>query len=1265
MNTRFLRFLVFLFLYISVLSAQPRRIVRPIDPGHVVVLRGNSQPRATIERDQGPADPEMLLTGITLMLRPTPEQQQALERLLEDQRDPQSPEYRKWLSPDEFGDRFGLNPDDMDRLTAWVETNGLHVDYIARSRAWLVLSGTAAQVKTAFRTEVHRYRVDNELHYANASDPAIPAALERVVLGIRGLDDFRPQPRYKIRSLPADGRYTSGSTHSLAPGDISTIYNVQPLYGRGITGTGQRLVVVGQTDFNLSDIRTFRQTFGLAAMDPQVILVPGSKDPGTITSEVAEAVLDVEWTGAIAQNAQIVFVNSTNVYNSLQYAIDQVLAPVISMSYGYCEPQISSNPSATGQAIRALAQQANASGITWMAASGDSGAADCDTGSSATTGLSVDLPGSVPEVTSVGGTEFNEGGGDYFSATNGANGGSAKSYIPEMVWNDTATRNKLLGGGGGQSILFTKPSWQTGPGVPNDGARDVPDISFAASPDHDGFRVVLNGATGIFGGTSVAAPVFAGMVSLLNQAQMAAGGPSGLGNINPKLYSLAQTAPYVFHDVTVGSNAVPCTAGSTGCTSGSIGYGATQGYDRASGLGSIDLSSLASAWGGQTLAGSTTLLTANPATIGSGGSTLLTATVTAASGGAVPSGNVNFTVNGTALGTVGLTGATSVATASLQVSSTQLAAGANLITAAYAGNSLVSASSGTVTVTVTTSHVPTTLAASGGTPQPATVGAAFATALQAIVRDQSGTPMGGVTVTFSAPSSGASAVLSSTTALTNASGIASVSATANRTAGTYHVTASVGSLSAVFTLTNVATGGTGANLAAGKTASESSTLPGVSFAGAQSAIDGNTDGVFYDGSVSTTNLETNPWWQVDLGASASLTSIAVYNRTDCCGSRLSDYWVFVSDTPFAASDTPATLQFRAGTWSSHQTVAPSPMTAISGPAQGRYVRVQLSGTNYLSLAEVVLTGTQTGTPGTNIAQGKPAAQSSTLPGYPAAGAQSAADGNTDGSFYDGSVSTTDLESSPWWQTDLGASATLSSIVIYNRTDCCGSRLNDYWVFVSDTPFGPTDTPATLQFRGGTWSSHQTTAPNPSTVIAAATEGRYVRVQLSGTNYLSLAEVQVIGTGGAASPANVAPGKTAAQSSTLPGYATAGAASAVDGNTNGNFFDGTVTATNFENNAWWQVDLGAAAAISTVTIWNRTDCCGTRLNDYWVFVSYTPFLPGDTPATLQFRSGVVASHQTTAPSPATAIPMNATGRYVRVQLSGADYLSLAEVQVFAQ
>ena len=623
--------------------------------------------------------------------------------------------------------------------------------------------------------------------------------------------------------------------------------------------------------------------------------------------------------------------------------------------------------------------------------------------------------------------------------------------------------------------------------------------------------------------------------------------------------------------------------------------------------------------------------------------------------------------NGNPVSGVTVTFAAPVSGASAVLSNTTAttnASGAASVTATangIAGSYLVTATVGNLSASFTltnSSGPPASLTATGGTLQSALVDSAFAVPLQVTVKDVNGLPVVGATVVFSAPTVGASAVLSTTSAATNSAGVASITATANNIPGTYNVTASVSNLTTTFSLTNLLGGGS--NLALGRNATQSSTYPGN--VGASAAVDGNTDGAYTHGSVTATNADPNAWWQVDLGAPASINSVVVWNRTDCCGTRLSDFWVFVSNTPFLATDTPATLQNRAGTFASHQTTAPNPSTTINvGGAQGQYVRVQLSDTDYLSLAEVQVMGTGGAPAPSNLSLGKTASQSSTLPGVPSAAASSAVDGVTDGNFFDGSVTATNADPNAWWQVDLGASSTVNSVVVWNRTDCCGTRLSDYWVFVSDTPFLPNDTPSTLQNRAATFASHQTTAPNPSATITVNAQGRYVRVQLSFTDYLSLAEVQVMGIGPAVS--NISKGKTATQSSTLPGVPTASAVSAVDGNTDGAFFDGSVTATNADPNAWWQVDLGAPATVNSVVVWNRTDCCATRLSDFWVFVSNTPFLSTDTPATLQNRAGTFASHQTTAPNPSTTITVGAQGRYVRVQLSDTDYLSLAEVQVF--
>ena len=602
---------VMLFVAIG-LRAQPNRVVEPINPGLSIELPNNVPYNAQTQYDQGPVAPSFSMTAIILMVKPSSQQQAALSQLLADQQNPSSPNYHRWLTPEQYADRFGLSSADLDKIADWLRSQGFVVTYTAHGRNWIAFDGTAGEVAQAFRTEIHRYVVGGQTHFANATNPSIPAALADVIAGFRGLHDFHPRPLYHQTKPVAPGpnqpRYTDPTfTNYLAPDDIATIYDLFTIFNAGYTGTGLSLMVMGQTDIALSDINDFRAMFNLSYNPPTTTLVPFSKDPGT-TGDLGEADLDLEWTGAVARGATIIYVYSTDVFTSASYAIDQspILAPVMSFSYGGCEAEDMSFLASD----RTLAQQAVAEGITWVASSGDTAAAECDleTATVATHGLAVEVPSSIPEVTAVGGTEFNEGFGSYWSFTNGPNWGSAQSYIPEMAWNDTLSRGTLSGSGGGVSIYYPVPSWQTGAGFPNNGFRDVPDVSFTASADHDGYMICTAGScpgpTPLYGftpigGTSVATPVFAGMLTLLNQYLVTIGaqGQVGLGNINPKLYSLAQNAAAaVYHDITVGNNIVPCQIGTPNCTTGSFGYNAGPGYDMATGLGSVDGTNLLVAW---------------------------------------------------------------------------------------------------------------------------------------------------------------------------------------------------------------------------------------------------------------------------------------------------------------------------------------------------------------------------------------------------------------------------------------------------------------------------------------------------------------------------------------------------------------------------------------------------------------------------------------------------------------------------------------------
>ena len=576
---------------------------------------------------------------VTMTFKMAAAQQAELDTLLAAQQERGSPDYQRWLTPEQFGGRFGLSQGDIDKVTGWLESQGFRVETVPASRNMITFGGTAQQVESALHTEVHRYVVNGMAHYANAGEPSIPAGLAEVVLGFRGLNNFQLKPRVLRRNV--NPKFTSGQNgnHFITPPDFATIYDLNRLYSQHIDGSGQKIVVVGQSDVALSDIQAFRTAAGLPVNNPTPInstnsafvglVVPGDADPGMQPFDIDEANLDVEWAGAVAPAATVIFivgdpVNGGGVFDALNYAIAPpsgvaIPAPVISISYGECEAGAVADGSS--RFYQSLAQQANAEGITILAPAGDSGAADCDfpfnpNGSTATStlGLAVDMPGALATVTAVGGTEFQEGAdmaGTYWqnppcailgtctiSPSPDVAPASARSYIPEGAWNDTnltieGVSTGLSAGGGGSSTVIAKPAWQVGTGVPNDGARDVPDISISGSPLQDAYLVCsenfdfttntfsptcptsgsfrnTDGTLTTFGGTSFGPPTMAGIVALINEST---NHPAGSGNINTVLYPLAALATSAFHDVVTGNNQVPFTAPCAATTQ--IGYTAS------------------------------------------------------------------------------------------------------------------------------------------------------------------------------------------------------------------------------------------------------------------------------------------------------------------------------------------------------------------------------------------------------------------------------------------------------------------------------------------------------------------------------------------------------------------------------------------------------------------------------------------------------------------------------------------------------------------
>lgn len=660
-------------------------------------LRGTRNALVEQLPSEGPLDDAERVGGISLRFRPTAQQQEELDQLLADQQNPWSAHYHEWLTPEDFGDRFGLSNGDYGRVREWIEGQGFRVENAARSRTHITFSGTAAQVRAAFLTDMHRFRVGGKLRYANVDEVALPKDLEALVYDVRGLDRLRAAASAKPEANRDNG------AHGLVPGDLAKIYNLAPIHEKGFDGGGQKIAIVGQSKFDMADVRTFRNTFGLPENDPQVMLLPGEDDPGESDTDEAEAVMDVEYASAAAPKASIVYIYAYDSNDAAEYVIDRNLAPVLSNGNIYCETFTSKR---WAERFRNVAQQANAQGITYIAGSGASGPAACEEQAVDKAGrrMAVSIPASAPEVTAVGATQFDEKpGAEYWDPKAAPNRPSALGYIPEAALNETERAGALMASGGGASIHFRKPEWQTGAGVPEADARHVPDLAFAGSFHQTPYAVFWRGEMRRAGGTSPGTSFFAGVVSALNQYVVRSGaqGKPGLGNINPRLYALAQAAPSVFHDITSGDNIVPCAKNAAGCPDGKFGYKAGPGYDMATGLGSVDIKNLFDNWVDPKKAAAveTSLtLTASPVSLLSDGSSKLTATVKAATGKESPTGAVSFRTNDAVLGTAALSGSGGTAAATYTVTAKELKPGLNPIVAVYVGDGGFKGSTGRVQI---------------------------------------------------------------------------------------------------------------------------------------------------------------------------------------------------------------------------------------------------------------------------------------------------------------------------------------------------------------------------------------------------------------------------------------------------------------------------------------------------------------------------------------------------------------------------------------
>ena len=524
---------------VTAASAEPQ-ITGRIDETQLVTLGGNTRPEVRTAADLGAVAANQPLAHMQLQLRRSAAAEQDAQSFVESLTDPASSNYHQWLTAAQFGSRFGVDAADIAAVEAWLTGHGFTVAEVAPGHMVIDFSGTAGQVAAAFHTQIHALDVAGKRHIANIQDPAIPAALAPVVAGVTSLHDFRPTRKHQPRpDFTTTG--CNGPCYPMAPGDLATIYHIASVYQAGISGQGQTIAVLEDSDlFAQSDFTNFRQVFGLASAYPSgniETVHPGCSDPGVNSNgDDIETTLDVEWASAAAPSATIMLAacDNTQTTDGIFLAASNLVnssspPPIISISYGDCEAD---NGAAFTASFNSLYQQAVAEGISVFVATGDNGPSDCaQEGNGTTLGIGINAWAASAYDVAVGGTDFSDTyagtNGQYWSSNSSSDFASALSYVPEMAWNDTCGSTLLadyvtgstvtygtngfcnisagkqfllLGGGeGGPSACFSgnpsvtdvvsgsckgnaKPSFQAGLfGNPADGVRDIPDVSLFAA----------------------------------------------------------------------------------------------------------------------------------------------------------------------------------------------------------------------------------------------------------------------------------------------------------------------------------------------------------------------------------------------------------------------------------------------------------------------------------------------------------------------------------------------------------------------------------------------------------------------------------------------------------------------------------------------------------------------------------------------------------------------------------------------------------------
>jgi subtilase family serine protease len=1038
-------------------SSVAPRITANVDESSLATLRGNVPRLARAEFDQGETSASTQLTHMRLVLSRSSEQQAALDAYLAQLQDKSSPNYHKWLTPEQFGQLYGPADSDIAALVAWLESHGLQVETVSKGRTNIAFNGTVGQAEEAFHTSIHSFQAGDRQFYSNTTDPQIPSALANVVKGVARLNTIRPRPHSVHgspgRTNPETGRLEplnadsvsgarpnltlgSGTTNDpyvlyMVPGDAATIYNTPNSFnanfssGTSYTGSGVIIGIGGDATINASTVQNYRSRFLGNSTAPTLNYCTSSSScssssSGTRigTTDSDEAYIDTELSGGLAPGASIYYYASSDLITGIEAAIDKNVVNIFSLSFGECESDMGSD----NALINGWWEQAATQGITVTVSSGDSGSAGCDDPNSQTTakyGMQVSGYASTPYNIAVGGTNFyaltSSAFTTYASTTNSSSTyyRTALKYIPESTWNDssqydttisanvpyTGSSAGIWAGSGGVSAKYSKPSWQTGTGVPADGMRDIPDVSLMAASGSDNAAWLVcdderagsgtaNCATqsggsfyfSAFGGTSTSAPAFAGILALLEQKT---GSRLGTG-LPAAIYSLynGSYASSIFHDITVGNISVSCNSGTTNCTKNTAGYyfesgyNTNVGYDLATGLGSVNATQLLNYWSSSTGSDpatvSVTVNTAQPVTTVE----IVSVTVSVTGSYGTPGGTVTLAGGGYTSSSEAL----SSGSYTFSIPAGSLAIGTDTLTATYSGNSTYAATTNSST-SVTVDGITATVTAN---PSVTSINSSQSLTVSGAVSGSYGTPTGTVTLTgggytssATALSGGSYSIIIPANSLSAGSIIFTVTYSGNSTYASASGTTTSVTVTAVTVMTPTVTVSAASSVDSSQTLSVQVTVSGSS--SSETYPTGTvtlTSGTYSSGTVTLSSGRYTFTIPADSLRSGTDTLTATYSGDSYYNSATGTATVTVTKSIFALSaTTPSSIAHGASTTS---TVTVSSSTLYVGtvtltcalttyPSGAVYLPSCSSGSNTVTLSSSSSSGTATVTVSTTAA----------------------------------------------------------------------------------------------------------------------------------------------------------------------------------------------------------------------------------------------------------------------------------------------------------